>query len=218
MNRLFALTLLLIVFAANHSQASISFLVQSDLLKDSGGTAMVQTGLVLFVSSTTDSTFDSILAGSSTSIGSSLNGGDDKVLFKADISNYMVNGVLDRATGALDLSSVSGWNTGDPLALLWFPTLTTASSTISAGTEYGFYRNAAAVDGTQAWVTPADPTSNYLLGFFTQDGAELSPGGGAANLASAGNASLTVGGAVPEPSRSLLALIGFGVLALRRRR
>ncbi|MDZ4404483.1 PEP-CTERM sorting domain-containing protein [Prosthecobacter sp.] len=217
MNRLFALVLSLTVFTAYQSHASISFLVQSDLLKNSGGTAMIQTGLVLFVSSTTDATFDSILAGSSTSIGSSLNGGDDKVLFKTDLSSYGVNGVLDLTTGALDLSSVSGWNTGDPLALLWFPTLTTASSTIGAGTEYGFYRNGSAVDSTQAWVTPADPTSNYLLGFFTQDGAELSPGPGAANTASAGNASLTVAG-VPEPSRSLLGLIGFGVLVLRRRR
>jgi hypothetical protein len=217
MNRLLAPILSLIVFAANHSHASISFLVQGDLLKDSGGAAMAQTGLVLLVSSTVDATFDSVLAGSSTSIGSTLNGGDDKVLFRADLSSFGVNGVLDLATGALDLSSVSGWNTGDPLALLWFPTLAMASSTIDEGVQYGFYRNASAVDGTQAWVTPADPTSNYLLGFFTQDGAELSPGGGAANLASAGNASLTVA-AIPEPSRALLGMIGLIALGLRRRR
>lgn len=217
MNRVFALVFSLIVFTVNYSQASISFLVQGDLLKDSAGNAMAQSGLVLFVSSTTDASFSGITAGSSTSISSSLNGGDDRVVFKTDLSSYGTNGVLDLTTGALNLSTVTGWNTGDPLALLWFPTLTAASSTIPAGTQYGFYTNATAVDGTQAWVTPADPTSNYLLGFFTKDGVELSPGTGAANSAAAGNASLTVG-AVPEPSRSMLGLIGFGMLTLRRRR
>jgi MYXO-CTERM domain-containing protein len=217
MKRIFSLVFSLTLFTAYNSQASISFLVQSDLLKDAGGTAMSQSGLVLFVASTSDATFDSVVAGSSTSIGSSLNGGDDKILFKTNLASYGVNGVLDAATGALDLSSVGGWTTGDPLALLWFPTLTNASATIEGNTPYGFYRRSSAVDGTQAWVTPADPTNNYLLGFFTQDGAELSPGGAAANLAAAGNASLTVG-AIPEPSRSLLGLLGLGVLALRRRR
>jgi MYXO-CTERM domain-containing protein len=217
MNRIFALVFSLIVFTAEHSQASISFLVQGDLLKDSGGNAMAQSGLVLFVSSTSDATFSSVAAGSFTAINSSLNGGDDRVVFKTDLSSFGTNGVLDLATGDLNLSTVTGWNTGDPLALLWFPTLTTASSTIPEGTQYGFYRNAAAVDNTQAWVTPADPANNYLLGFFTKDGVELSPGPGAANLAAAGNASLTVD-AAPEPSRSMLGLIGFGMLALRRRR
>lgn len=121
-------------------------------------------------------------------------------------------------TGALDLSSVSGWNAGDPLGLLWFPTLTLASTTIDAGTQYGFYRNGAAVDSTLAWTTPADGTDNYLLGFFTQDGGELSPGPGAANPAAAGNASFTVGGVVPEPSRMMLGLFGILGLAFRRRR
>ena len=214
MNRVLALVFSLILFTAN-SQASISFLIQGDLLKDSAGNAMAQSGLVLFVSSTADAIFDGITAGSATSIGSSLNVGDDRVVFKTDLSSFGTNGVLDLTTGALNLSSVTGWNTGDPLGLLWFPTLTAASTTIPAGTQYGFYTNANAVDGTQAWVTPTDPTNNYRLGFFTKDGVELSPGSGAANSASAGNASLTV---APEPSRSMLGLIGFGMLALRRHR
>jgi len=179
---------------------------------------MSQSGLVLFVSSTADSTFDSILAGSSTTVGSTLNGSDDKIIFRTDLSSYGANGVLDLTTGALDLSTISGWNTGDPLALMWFPTLTTASSTITAGTEYGFYRNSTAVDSTQAWVTPADPTSNYLLGFFTKDGSELSPGASASNVASVGNASLTVGGVVPEPGRFMLGMLGMLGLVMRRRR
>lgn len=197
--------------------ASISFNIQSDLLKDSSGTAMSQNGLVLFVSSTSDTTFDSIVAGSSTAVGASLNGGDDKILFRSDLTSFGTNGVLDLSTGALELSTIAGWNTGDPLALLWFPTLTTASASIDAGVQYGFYSNGSAVDGSSTWVTPADPTSNYLLGFFTQDGGELSPGPTAANPAAAGNASLTVAG-VPEPSRALLGLLGLGFVALRRRR
>ncbi len=216
MKRIFLITLSLAILGTNDMHASISWNIQADLLKNSGGVAMSTSGLVLFVSSTSDAIFDSILENSSTSIGSSLNGSDDKVLFRANLSSYG-NGVLDLATGDLNLSSVTGWTSGDPLALMWFPTLTMASSTIAAGTQYGFYRNNVPVDGSQAWVTPGDPSSANALTFFTQDGVDFSPGAGAANPASAGNASLTVG-AVPEPSRSLLGLIGIGVLALRRRR
>lgn len=217
MNARHLLLYALLFMSAAKSHATISFLIQADKLKDASGTAMSQSGLVLFVSSTSDSTFGSIVAGSSTALNTAIDGADDRILYKTDLSSYGVNGVLDASTGGLSLASVTNWTSGDQLALLWFPELNISSTTIPNGTPYGFYRNSSAVDGTQAWVTPADPTSNYLLGFFTQDGVELSPGGGAANLASAGNASLTVG-AVPEPSRCLLGMIGLCALVIRRRR
>lgn len=195
-------------------------LIDGDLLRNSSGTAIGQSSLFFLVSSTTDSIFGAIAENSSTAIGSLLNG-DDKILFRGDLSNYGADGVLSTSTGSLTVNSgaLTGWTSGDPLALLWFPTLTSGSGTIVAGTQYGLYTNASAVDGSDAWITPADPTTNHKLLFYTQgaSGGDLSPGAGASNLASAGNASLTVAG-VPEPSRSLLGLIGLGVLALRRRR
>lgn len=206
-----------ILLLASTGHATVTIGIQGDMLKDSSGTALTSTGLFLLVSSTSDAIFDGIVAGSSTSIGSSLNGGDDRIVFRGDLqssfSNYSSAGVLDVTASGLNLSSVSGWSAGDPLALLWFPTLTTASGTIADGTKYGIYTNSSAIDGSAAWVTPSD-TFSVNVGFYTTDGLNLGPG---SNPANAGNASLTVG-AAPEPSRSMLGLIGFGMLALRRRR
>ena len=188
------------------------------MLRDSSGSTAPTSSLFLLVSSTSNAAFQDIVAGSSTAIGSLLNG-DDRVLFKGDLSSYG-NGVMT-VNPTLDLSNplLTGWTSGDPLALLWFPTLTTASGTIAAGTAYGLYTNASAVDGSAAWVTPSNPATNYKLLFYTQGGSgdDLSPGATASNAAIAGNASLTVD-AAPEPSRSMLGLIGLGMLALRRRR
>lgn len=196
--------------------ATITFLLQADLLKDSSGVAMPQEGVYMLVASTADSSFQSLIAGASITAGSLL-GADDRVLFKGDLSGFGVDGVLD-ATIAIDSGLFAGLSQNDPLALFWFPTLTTADTTLAAGTSYGVYTNPIAVDGSNPWLTPVDPTSNYSLGFFTKDGAELSPGSGAANAASVGNASLTVS-AVPEPSVSMLAMAGamFAVLGRRRR-
>lgn len=205
--------LAIFVLVSSLSQASISFNIQADKLKNADGTAaMNQNGLVLFVSSTSNLVFDPITAGSLTSVGSSLNGGDDIILFRSNLTTYG-DGVLDIGTGDLSLASIPGWTTGDPLALLWFPTLTLASTTIGAATPYGLYTTAVPIDGS-TWVTPTDPSSAVPLYFFTADGSDYGPG---SNPALAGNASLTVG-AVPEPSRTLLGLIGLGVVALRRRR
>ncbi|MGV3658875.1 MAG: hypothetical protein ACO1TE_01785 [Prosthecobacter sp.] len=213
------------LFASTQAEASISFLIQADELNNSAGTGpMAKTGLFLLVASTAGDGFavassNTINGDVSTAIGtslSSLTGGDDRIVFKGALGYPSADGVLDANTGSLNLSSVTGWTTGDSLALLWFPDVAGNASTIPANSSYGFYTRATAADGTSAWVTPSDPTSNYLLGFFTQDGAELSPGPGAANPASAGNATLVTG--VPEPSRAVLGMMGMAVLALRRRR
>lgn len=202
------------------SHASISFLIDADLLKNSSGTAISQSSLFLLVASTTNSTFEAISADSSTAVGSLLNG-DDRILFRGDLlGSPVVDGVLQVATGGLTLNSapLTDWTVGDPLALIWFPTLTSGSGTIAAGTTYGRYTNASSVDGSDAWITPSDPTTDHALLFYTQDGSELSPGAGASNAASVGNASLTVAGAVPEPGRFMLGLLGMMGLVIRRRR
>lgn len=207
-----------LLLAASSSEATISFILEADLLRNSTGAAAPDSSLFLLVSSTTNSTFDALSEGSLTSIGSLLNG-DDRILFKGDLSSYG-NGIMT-VNPTLDLANplLSGWTQNDPLALLWFPTLTTGSSSIPAGTTYGLYTKALSSDGSDPWITPADGVTNHKLLFYTQGGSglDLSPGAGATNLASVGNASLTVG-AIPEPSRSLLGLLGLGVLALRRRR
>ena len=218
MTRQFLLLSSFLLLAVSPAKATISFLIEADLLRTSSGSAAPTSSLFLLVSSTTNAAFGSITDGSSTAIGSLLNG-DDRILFRGNLSSYG-NGIMT-VNPTLDLNNplLSGWTTGDPLALLWFPTLTTSSSTITAGTSYGLYTNTLAVDGSGAWTTPSDPTTNHKLLFYTKggSGSDLSPGATASNPANVGNASLTVD-AVPEPSRSMLGLIGFGMLALRRRR
>jgi len=216
MTRRILLCASLLLLAVSPSNATISFLIDGDLLKDSGGAAINQSSLFMLVSSTSDGTFAPINADSSTAVGSLLST-DDRVLFRGDLlGSPNANGVLGTATGALTLNSgaLTNWTVGDPLALLWFPTLTVGSTTIPTGTTYGLYTHATGLDGSDTWITPADGTTDHGLLFYTTDGGVLSSG---SNLASVGNASLTVG-AVPEPSRALLGLIGLGVVALRRRR
>lgn len=196
------------------AHATIVFNVQADRINTAGGVPIPQSSLILLIGSTLDGAFGTVLPGSLTAPGSSLNG-DDRVLFRTNAASYGVNGVVDFSTGPLVLATVPNWTPGDPLALLWFPTLTSASLTIPEGTPYGFYSRGTAVNLTQPWITPPDPTSAYPLGLFTTNGTELSPGPTAANPPSAGNASLV---ATPEPTSAALLALGLVSLAARRRR
>jgi MYXO-CTERM domain-containing protein len=194
---------------ASVQAGTISFDLQAESLKDGSGTALSVNGLVLLVADTSQNGFATIFEGSSLALNSSLNAGDDRVLARFDLTTNNIPGFLFENPS---ITYGSGWDIGDPLALLWFPTLTTASSTADAGTSYGFF-SGPPLNGSDPWITPADGSSAYKLYFNTTDGANI-PGTHAANL---GNASLTVG-AIPEPSRALLGMVGLTALGLRRRR
>jgi hypothetical protein len=202
-------------FAAS-AEATVSFLIDGDLLKTSLGEAAPQSTLFLLVASTTNSSFGPISPGASLDVGSILDGDDDVVLFRGDLTAYGVDGVLSTSVTGINFANFANFGPGDSLALYWFPTLTTASTTIDPGTTYGVYTSTIPVDGSAAWIAPADGTTDHFLFFYTQDGSELSPGAEASNPASAGNASLTV---VPEPASMLLfGLAGLGMMTVRRRR
>ena len=152
-------------------------------------------------------------------------GGDDYIIARGNLANYGVNGVLDSTLISVDPDNtanpsdtfqLAGWENGDTLALFWFPTLTLGNSIIPAGTPFGSYTRATAVNLTSAWITPNDGASNYKLGFYTTDGSELSPGPTAANGPSASVASQVA--AVPEPSTLGMAALGLIGLMSRRRR
>lgn len=212
------------------STATISFILQADLLKDSAGVAIPTNSLVFLVADTQNNGFGALTAGMSTSVGTTFApGGDDYVLFRGDLSNFGEAGVLDTYL-ALSLAATPGWNMGDALALIWFKGgaggTTLATPTISEGTPYGFYTRANSVNGSRPWFTPANATSNYILGFYTQDGVELSPGAAAANPPAAGETDLLPAAAgetshlvvAPEPTTMVLGIAGVLVLASRRRR
>jgi len=186
MKKLLFVGLISLSLATAHCQF-VDFGVDAEVLKTSGGAPMPTSGLAVLVASTLDASF----AGpTDTSFAS---GSDDIVLQKWDLSTgFNMPGVLSVTMGSMLLTG--NWNTGDPVQLYWFPTLTLGSSAPGAGTSYGQYRDAVGVDGSQVWTTPA-PGVTGSLKFFTSDATFLNAGG--SNPAVVGNASLTT---VPEPS------------------
>ena len=204
--------------------AAITIQLQADMLKDTAGAPMPTTGLFLLVASINNTTLEGISAGASTAVNQLLfTGGDDYIIARGNLAAYGVAGVLDAflsvdpdtISAPADTFQLAGWENGDTLALFWFPTLTLGSSIIPAGTPFGSYTRNSAANGTSAWITPAEPASNYKLGFFTTDGGELSPGATAVNSPNSARASQS---AVPEPSTLGMAALGvIGLLSRRRR-
>ena len=178
--------------------------LDAEFLKDAFGAAMPTSGLVLLTAGTTGNFFGPTSA--------SFIGGDEIVLKKWDLSGFATAGVLSDTTGDLTLSGA--WNTGDPLRMYWYPTLTLASTTPGTGTAYGTYRDAAGLDGSAAWIT-GGPSDTIALKFYTSDATFLNTGG--SNAASFGRANLTVP-PVPEPGTAALILLALPAVMGRRRR
>lgn len=167
----------LILFVATKALGTVTLNMSVAYLNDSEGSPMPTTGLVLLVASTNDDTFGTPTLDAFVS-------GDDTILAKWDLSTWSTPGLLLGSTGPLTLTG--GWNAGDPLQLYWFPTLTLASSSPTAGAAYGQYRTNSPTDDSDLWITPTDGAT-VSLKFLT-----LAAGGSNSN--STGNASFTVGG------------------------
>lgn len=192
MKKVFAVCLLALFQTVAYSQ-SVTFNIDAESLKTSGGTPMAPSGLVILVVSTADAIFGGPTAGSFVS-------GDDAIVKSWDLTvggggGGFGNGILSGTTGSIPLANISGWDPGDPLQMYWFPTLTLSSPSPGAGTSYGQYRDPVGIDTSEVWTTYTPfPFGFRNLKFFTSDATFNSPG---TNPAVAGNASLTT---VPEPS------------------
>jgi hypothetical protein len=194
--------------------AAYTFNISAAYLNEQNGNPASQNGLVLLIADTLQNGFATLSDSTPVSLNGFINGpsNDDLILARWQLgASSQTNGMFSDAANNLSLQG--NWNAGDPLALLWFPTLTTASNTASGGTRYGIYNNLAvandpSLDGGARWVTQGDGT--YALNFFTSSA-------GGSHLNSEGNASLTVA-AIPEPSKVLLLGIGLGTIVVRRRR
>lgn len=208
------------------SVASVSFVIQAELLntQSGAGSPAPSSSLVLLIADTLHNGFAALQAGNSLTLGSLL-GGDDKIIFRTNLSGFSTttNGVLSTATPALTLDNVSAdttagsWSPGDPLAIIWFPGLTLASGLLSAGDRYGrltLGTGAGNTPSSDPFITPADLTGDYHLFYFSNE-AGANNLNGQSGPGSPTSANLTV---VPEPgSLSLLCAAGV-LLCLSHRR
>lgn len=194
---------------AQLSVNAVTFNVAADKLKDENGNPMSVNGLVVLVASTTDSTFNGPVPGAFTSGDDIIIGNQPLTLNSGFGPGAFLQGISQTESG--------NWGPNDPVALFWFPNLT-SGQTPTAGTPYGFFTDATGHDGSAPWLTPAD-SSTVSLSFGTQDGTTLFGSGGGFFPPSAGNANLTV---VPEPSQYAaafgLACLGWAVVKRRVRR
>jgi hypothetical protein len=212
MKQLTILTLATLSIALQAS-ATINFDLQAEKLQDSSGASIGVNSLVMLVADTGGNGFSSLQPSAALSAGSFLNGSDDQVLARFNLSSTATAGEI-AVSPTLALSG--SWATGNPLALLWFPTLTTASTTAPAGTTYGIFTGST-LDGSSAWVTPTNGANGYKLYFFTTAATDLPLTPPGHNAAALGKANLTIA-AVPEPSRVMLVGLGLGAFIVRRRR
>ncbi len=173
--------------------ASVTLDVSAGSLKDAAGQPIPRQALVLLVASL-NGDFEGPVAGAFTGPG-------ERVLFRADgsgLGDFGEPGFISFYAAMLELGD--GWQTGQWLALYWYPELTLDSNAPPAGSQYGRFAPAsqATPDGGQPWVTPGDGSS-ISLRFFTEDfmpGAGHPPTSGQA-LFTVGNSGGNGGGTVP---------------------
>ena len=154
--------------------------IDAEVLKNADGSPMPTSGLVILVTSTNGVSFGGPTTNSFVS-------GADLELYRWDLSAFASNGILNGITA--DLPLTGNWQSGDPLQLYWFPTLTLSSTNHGGLAPYGQYRSDVGSDGSDPWVTPAVNSATISLKFFTADAAFLNAGG--SNPATAGVANLT---------------------------
>lgn len=220
-------SLILVALCAQQASATVTLDIQTASLRTSGG-AIIPNDTTIILVSDTDGFSAAYLNGSGLSqelLGLTLATGNTfgtggkilNVLGATDLSGsgdfgYNASQVFDLAT--LGLTGGAG-TSGTDLALLWFPGLTgTGAQSLADGQSYGFYRSDS-IDGDSGGSFSFNmPSDGFAESIYALD---TSLGGGIAT--SAFNAGGTVGvGAIPEPSRSMLACIGLIALIGRRRR
>ena len=193
-------------------EGAVTLDFQADQLRRADGTTPIgNSSLVIIVADTSRNGFSSLLSGGQLSVNGLLAGTDDRVVGRFDLSLWGDGAAQTPFGTTFDFANYTGWDTGDPLAFYWFPDLTLSDLSLDTGDSYGRYLGPGSDGGN--WITPTDGQEGKFL-FLTTAGGTLGPGTLASGL---GTASSTVT-AVPEPGKSVLLLIGMGMLLFARKR
>jgi hypothetical protein len=162
MHRWAALALGIASLTASAARADVGLIVSAANLQDENGNAAPTNSIALLVVDTEGLGFTQMLEPlAPLSPGSYLAEGL-LIIGKWDLGSLNTPGqLLGIATATSNVSVAYG----DPLALYWFPSRTTAA-TIVGYTHYGIYTNATVIDGSDPWVFPYDG-SLVQLNFYT---------------------------------------------------
>jgi hypothetical protein len=200
---------ILLLALTTSAYADFSIQLDAGRLRQSAATAMAAGSLLILVEAGGDGTFSNNLAA-----GQYVSGNDillSATAFPNSAAAFNTSGGTDETVNLF--TNLSTANPGDLVALRWFPGITYAQwqggATPTAGQVFGTYNPLAAGNGTNnpdggdLWAVPSQGTIN--LNFFTTDS-----GGGGTQAPATGFASFTVT-AIPEPSITLLSLLGAGI-------
>lgn len=170
---------------ASSSSAKVSFNLKIDSLT-SGGEALSKTGLLVLV---VDSDDDGIGLPTAGSFG-------EEVVAKWDlVSEGPGKAALTLLSGGVEYGA--NWNVGDPLALLWFPSL--ADSDLPSGTEeYGIFTDSLGFTSGGDWEMPMNNVVGHSLNLITATASTLVMAGSGEVPDGAGAVLYAVGGASPE--------------------
>jgi len=175
---------------ATMASASVSMTIAAEKLKDSSGVDIPVTGVVCLV---VDANGDGFSGPATDAFVQ-----DDDVLVEkwtiADANNT-AGALFVNAT----VSYTGDMTEGDSVALMWFPSLTSASTEPGEAVAYGMYTATvgAELDNSNPWVLPADGTIGYNLYFLTTDATVLTSGVAGSSDAVEGNADEATAGTLP---------------------
>jgi len=162
------------------ASASISFDLQVEQITTVGGDPLPAAALVALVVDTAGDGFGDPLplrlpapSRNALETPTFLNGADDLVVWVGDGTVNGIAGITVAAPFDLMLGSYGGqsWQTGDRIALYWFPTLTADSVELGSSVSYGRYAPL-----ETSWTTPADGSSSHPLYAFSTTATILARG------------------------------------------